>query len=206
MVLLGIFLALAVGGVLLFALFSGKTTSDSIGNVTVWGTMDSQIFRLMTELSEPYIKEASNRIDYVQKDERFYQEELIDALAAGAGPDLFFLRAENTQQNLNKIFVLPFESYSLRRFKDTFIEGTEIFLSTNGIIAFPFTVDPLIMYWNRDLLSSEGESLPPVYWDEFLTLSPKITKRDQASNILRATVALGEYVNIDHAKDIIAEL
>lgn len=206
MVMLGIFLALALGGVLFFALFSGREPKDSIGQVTVWGTMEARIFEKLIELSEPYIDGARDRITYTEKDERFYQTELIDALAAGAGPDIFFLSAENTLENKNKVFVLPYESYSERRFKDTFIEGSEIFLSPEGTIAFPFIVDPLVMYWNRDLLSSEGESLPPEFWDEFLSLSPKITKRDQSLNILRATVALGEFRNVNHAKDIIATL
>ena len=206
MVVLGIFLALALGGVLFFALFSGKDGKDSIGNVTVWGTMEGRIFQQLIEFSQTYIDGATERITYVEKDERFYQDELIDALAAGVGPDIFFLKGENTLQNQNKIFILPFENYSERRFKDTFIEGSEIFLSPEGIIAFPFTVDPLVMYWNRDLLSSEGESLPPKFWDEFLSLTPRITKRDQASNILRATIAFGEFRNVNNAKDIIATL
>lgn len=206
MVMLGIFLALALGGVLFFALFSGEDEKDSIGQVTIWGTMEARVFEQLIETSQPYINGARERITYVEKDERFYQDELIDALAAGVGPDLFFLRAENTLQNKNKVFVLPYESYSQRRFKDAYIEGSEIFLAEEGIIAFPLTVDPLVMYWNRDLLSSEGEPLPPEFWDEFLSLSPKITKRDQALNILRATVALGEFRNVNHAKDILATL
>ena len=106
----------------------------------------------------------------------------------------------------NKIFVLPYESFSERRFKDTYIEAAELYLDETGVIAFPFIVDPLVMYWNRDILSREGVAVPPQFWDEFFVLSPKITKRDRSSNILQATVALGEYGNITHAKDILATL
>ena len=62
------------------------------------------------------------------------------------------------------------------------------------------------MYWNRDVLEREGVPIQPKSWDEFFVLSPMITKRDRSSNILQATVALGEYRNITHAKDILAAL
>jgi ABC-type glycerol-3-phosphate transport system substrate-binding protein len=62
------------------------------------------------------------------------------------------------------------------------------------------------MYWNRTIFSNANVSLPPKYWDEFFTLSPRLTLRNQANTITRATVALGEYQNIPHAKDILATL
>ena len=65
MVVLGIFLALALGGVLFFALFSGKDGKDSIGNVTVWGTMERRIFQQLIEFSQTYIDGATEQITYV---------------------------------------------------------------------------------------------------------------------------------------------
>jgi ABC-type glycerol-3-phosphate transport system substrate-binding protein len=47
---------------------------------------------------------------------------------------------------------------------------------------------------------------PPGFWDEFFVLSPRLTVRDQASNIVRSFVALGEYQNVSHAKDILSAL
>lgn len=77
----------------------------------------------------------------------------------------------------------------------------------NGVVALPFAIDPLVMYWNRDLFNNSSITEPPKYWDEFLTLAPKLTIRDQkTADITQSAVAFGEYVNIDHAKDVIAML
>ncbi len=62
------------------------------------------------------------------------------------------------------------------------------------------------MYFNRDLLSAAGISTAPKYWDEFLQIVPKLTHKDSALNISQSAVAMGEYRNIAHAKDILAAL
>ena len=58
---------------------------------------------------------------------------------------------------------------SERDFKNTYIEEGELYLAANGILGLPITVDPMVMYWNRDIFSSAAIAAPPSYWDEFLT-------------------------------------
>lgn len=207
LIILGVFFVLAIAGVISFALSDeGTVETESIGAVIVWGTIENIIFREQIKTLGSINRVAGKAVQYVEKDPRTYREELVEAFATGAGPDLFFLSQDQIVKQKNKIFITPFESFSERRFKDAFIEEAELFLDPSGIIAFPYVVDPVVMYWNRDILSREGISVPPQFWDEFVTLSPRITKRDQGSNILRATVALGEHNNIEHAKDILVTL
>lgn len=205
-VVLIVFVVLIIAGVLLFALVNkeGKT-KDTIGIVVIWGTLNQELMnkQLLFLRSE---NENTRDVTYVEKDERTYNDELVEAIASGIGPDLFLLSQSDILRQQNKIYQIPFESYSVRRFKDSFIEEGELYLNNTGIVALPFYVDPMVMYWNRDILSREGFSTSPEYWDEFFVLSPKITKRDQSSNISQATVALGEFKNITHAKDILSAL
>lgn len=206
-IITGVFLVLAVGGVIAFSLFSGKGSKDDlVGRVVIWGTVDAKVMTELINKSESIIKDASELIVYVEQDSRTYYSGLVEAIAEGTGPDLFILDQDRIRSEYNKIFVLPYESFSERRFKDTYIEEAELYLDETGVIAFPFLIDPLVMYWNRDILSREGVAVPPQFWDEFFVLSPKITKRDRTSNILQATVALGEYGNVTHAKDILSAL
>jgi hypothetical protein len=84
----------------------------------------------------------------------------------------------------------------------------------------PALTNPLVLYWNKDLLASAGYSQPPRYWDELFDMARAITSC-QASvvathsstvagcdrptlSIKKATVALGSWDNVRHAKDIMS--
>jgi ABC-type glycerol-3-phosphate transport system substrate-binding protein len=64
----------------------------------------------------------------------------------------------------------------------------------------------MVMYWNRDIFTNKNITLPPVYWDEFLTLAPVLTEKDEANEILKSAISFGEFENVDNAKDILATL
>jgi ABC-type glycerol-3-phosphate transport system substrate-binding protein len=62
------------------------------------------------------------------------------------------------------------------------------------------------MYWNRDLFASAGVPTPPQYWNDFLTLAPRLTAYDTTSTVRRSAAALGEWQNIANAKAILSAL
>ena len=207
MAIIGIFLVFAALGVLAFAGFRGigNDKEDSVGKIVVWGTVSSTN---MEEVLDPlrFDGQVYDGVSYVEKDVRTYAAELINALAAGRGPDLFLLEHDQLLQFEDKLTVVPYDTYSEREFKDTFIEGGEIFLTPTGILSLPFSVDPMVMFWNRDIFTSESVANPPEYWDEFFVLAPVLTEVDQASNIERSFVAMGEYRNVTHAKQALSTL
>jgi len=196
---------LTVLAVLIFSGVGGFFERTRIISIEMWGTESERfILNLLFKMDEEYLDFA--RVSYVKKDARTYESNLVEALAIGQGPDLFMLPHEWIIPHKNKFTIIPYEAFSQRAFKDTFIEEGELYLSEEGILGLPFIVDPLVMYWNRNIFSTVGIANPPRFWDELFDLSEKITLRDQASNILRSTVALGEFSNIDHAKDILSIL
>jgi ABC-type glycerol-3-phosphate transport system substrate-binding protein len=73
-------------------------------------------------------------------------------------------------------------------------------------MAIPFTVDPLIMYWNRDMFFSAGIPNPPKTWDELNSLVPKLTKLSTDLRIEKSAVAMGEFSNISNASSILSAL
>ncbi len=209
LIVIAILMALALIAVLML---SGVIPGFSLGGgggsavpVTMWGTIPyGQVSELIINLNDN--NKNLFAITYIQKNPATYDEELIDALASGKGPDLWVLREDSILKNKNKIVPISFESFSERAFKDSFIGEGELFLSKNGIIALPFTIDPIILYWNRDLFTSADISQPPKSWDEFVSASPKMTLRDSGGNITQAGSALGEFKNIDHSQDIVSLL
>jgi ABC-type glycerol-3-phosphate transport system substrate-binding protein len=93
-----------------------------------------------------------------------------------------------------------------RDFLDTYIGGAQLYLGAQGALAIPILVDPLVMYWNRDLFTNAGIATYPQYWDQFPGLVPKLTQIDANRNIQRSSVALGEFTNVPHAREIFGSL
>ncbi|MBU1557796.1 extracellular solute-binding protein [Patescibacteria group bacterium] len=202
--ILGVFLFFIVLGVILFAGF-GNNTSTTIGTVNIWGTVDKNIMEnLLAELRRE--DDSFTGVKYKEVNSEIFDEELAEALASGKGPDVFMLSQYSILKHQDKIFPIPYESYLMRDFKDKFIEEGELYLKENGILSLPFIVDPLVMYWNRDIFSRKGISVPPTSWDEFFDLSQNITEKDDNLNILTSLVPFGEFRNINNAKEIISTL
>jgi len=199
-----IFSVSIVFGIALFAL-SRNSSSEVRANLVVWGTVPANVFKTAYDASS--IKSNKNvTVKYEEKSVASFDTEFIEALADGAGPDLVILREDFLYKHRNRFFMIPYTSFSERSFKDRFIEQAEMFLTAEGILAFPFIVDPLVLYWNRDLFSNSTIPLPPQYWDELNGLVPKLTKKDTSGSILQSTIAFGEYRNVTNAKEILSML
>lgn len=204
-IILIIFIAFIALAVIVFSTFRGGSDSDKNVELTIWGTVDQKIFNDFFR-QERIDDSEYPMVTYVQKNSEDYENALIEAIAKGSAPDMFFITPENLLNLKDLIVKVPFSSYSERTFKDSFLQESELFIDAEGISAFPVLIDPLVMYWNRDLYQSAGLSQPPQFLDEFFTIAPRVTEKDQAFNINKSAVALGEYDNINHAKEILANL
>lgn len=118
----------------------------------------------------------------------------------------FFITDDLVFKYSNKIYTIPYQSFPVNTFKNSFVGAGEVFLTSKGVLAFPLTVDPLMMYYNRSVLDANGIAYPPVYWDEFFNLVPLLTKKDDRGFITKSTVAMGQFSNVLHAKDLLSAL
>ena len=205
MILLAVFGALAISGVLIFALVVGGGGGNTVGPIVIWGTLDPGP---ITVALRQAMEEDSrlSQVSYVQRDPALYADELTNALASGAGPDIFLLRQDYAVRDAGRVTVLPYEYLSESEFRNTFVEATSPYLVPSGVLAIPLLADPMVMYWNRDLLSSAGFAEPPKFWDEISGLAERIVKKDEAGSIKKSAVAFGEHQNVEHAKDIVSLL
>ncbi len=202
-----IFIALAVFGVLVFSgaiPLGNDSAPGALGTVTLWGTVKSATLSPLLEKFND--ANQSFILQYVEKSEDTLDEELLEALADGKGPDLFFLPDDLAFHYANRIFTIPYESYPLASFKNSFAGAGEVFLTSAGIMAFPLSIDPLMMYFNRSILDANAVVYPPVSWEEVSALIPIITPKDDSNKIIKSAVALGHFSNVVHAKDILATL
>lgn len=180
----------------------GKSSQQASGNIIVWGTIP-------TKTMQPYIEKSQTKdlkIQYKVQDEETYESDLINAFAAGEGPDLFIMPHEYILRHSNKVFEIPYASFPKNIYQSTYIDESDLFLSENGVIAMPVLVDPLIMYYNKTLVSSAFVLNIPEYWDEFLDFASQVTVANSNGEVSISAVSMGTYSNISSAKDIISTL
>lgn len=208
LVVLGIFATLVLLGMLAFSgklpFLPSSSSEINYGTVTVWGTFPSNIMQSL--IADKLRNNKSVTIRYVEKNKATFSVDLIEALASDRGPDLFLIAQDEILHNLNKIALIPYTSVTERDFKDTFIEEGEMFFRPEGIVALPLSVDPIVMYWNRDILTNAGIVAPPTKWNEFYGMVPRVVVRDQSGGISRGFASLGEYRNVSHAKELLSVL
>lgn len=204
MIMFALLVVVIIAGVVVFAL-QRQGGKDRATPITMWGTISEDIINdLQLRINDA--QESSVEIIYTEFNEDEFEAELIEALASGTGPDTAILSDDMILPHENKLFLINYEFYPQEQFLNNFIEAGEVLLREEGILGFPLTIDPMVLYWNRTILNNEGISTVPDAWDQFLTLVPKLVIRDSASNISRAGVALGEFRNINNAKEILVSL
>lgn len=203
MILIGVFCLFVIVGIILFSAYRGN--SQNAATMVVWGTIPSLTFNDIIQKTSLY-QSKQYTIQYVEKSEENFDADFIESLASGDGPDLFMLPSDKILKHRNKIFAIPYNVFTQRQFKDSFIGGAEVYMAPEGTLALPISADPLVMYWNRSIFTDVQITQPPQYWDQFYDLANAISEKNGALDILRSAVALGGFANISHAKEIVLNL
>ncbi len=199
----GVFVAFIIFGVLAFSFFTART--NSVGTVQIWGTEDSGMMNaLISTLNQS--DKSFQGVSYIQKPAATYQTDVINAMASGSGPDIILLGQDQLESFTDKVDTIPYSAVSQADFSSSYVDESQLFLTPTGPLALPFLIDPLVLYWNRDLLTTAGLGQPPQYWDTLLTQAQKLTKLDASNNITQSAIALGGWDNIANAKDILSAL
>ena len=104
-ILLVVFIAAAIFGLLVFSgtipLGSNSNTAGSAGTVVLWGTVRA-------DTMAPLIEEFNTAnptfiVKYQQKYVDTFNQDLLEALASGTGPDMFFMTDDLAYEYSNKI-------------------------------------------------------------------------------------------------------
>jgi multiple sugar transport system substrate-binding protein len=209
LVLVTIFAVLGLLALTLLSTYKPPATSEAVelGNlVVIWGTVPAVAFK---QVLDPLVEEieAYRVVQYVEKDARTFDTDILNALAENRGPDIVFIPHEKLVAMRNKIQPLPYDNFPLRDFRDSYIDGAEIFTLADGVYAFPVAIDPLVMYYNRDLFNTKNIIAPPATWEAVINeVVPALVERDFARTIIRSPLAFGEYRNVQNGFGIISML
>lgn len=209
-VIIGVFVVLAVGGAIYFANPPEDKSSElagAAGKVTIWGTypLTPDLTKFFADFNQRYSKAFS--VEYRAFDPRTFDRDIVEGLASGMGPDILLLPDDLILRHSDKILPMSYTpQFGQREFLNTFVQAAEIYLHPNGIVAFPYAIDPMVMYWNRDIFTNASIPEPPKYWDDFKLLAPRLTKTDRAQKVVQSALPLGEFSNVKNAKSILSML
>ncbi len=183
----------------------GKNSTEQLASepVVLWGTLPKLTIEEILKRAQDDAGEES-AITYVEKSAETFEADLIDALASDKGPDLVLVSHPTLLKQRDKILPIPYTYLPERTFKDSFIEASEVMLSSEGSLGLPFFSDPIIMYWNRDMFTKAGIPSAPATWLEVQLLPERLTKLDSNGNINESAVALGGVTNVAHFKEILS--
>lgn len=176
----------------------------------IWGTGDEE--ELWKTFAGTYKEEnvPSATIEYAQKDPKTYEAELLNALAAGRGPDIFFLSDADLARQRDKIAPLAdgLLGYRKRDIKNIFADGAAgaIIGASGALLATPLSLDTLALFFNRDHLNAANIPHPPATWEELLEETKILTRLSSVGGIQRSGIAIGTASNVAHAADILAAL
>lgn len=207
MVLIGgaVFLTLIVVLILSGAIPGLKNDAQKSATLTFWGFDDERIWDEILRSSKDENPRVT--INYKRKTLENFESDLLNAIARGDSPDIFILPSEYLKKFEDKISPAPSLLITEREIVQQFINASAQFLThKKEVLGIPLYADPLVLYWNKDLFTREAIALPPATWDEFLAISQKITKKDNAGNISTAGAAVGRAKNIKNAPAILTAL
>ncbi len=202
MIVFGFFI---VFGMIAFSSYKATKQVNTTTEIKVWGTIDKTVF---DSFIKKYQEDNSIKFNltYTYKSIDTIDNLLVEAIATGNGPDAILVPQSLEKRYLDKVLLIPFSNISERTFRDTFVQESDIYVYPNGIFALPLFVDPMLMYWNKDMFATAGIALPPTKWSEFPQLASKLSQSDSNANIISSAASLGEYRNVDNAKALLSTL
>jgi len=188
--------------------------------LTYWGLWEPD--SVMQEVIDSY--EAANphvTIQYVRRpfSGGVYKDQLLSRLSSAdtqESPDI--MRIHNTwlPQFYKELAPLPDGVMSSAEYSQTFYETAERDFSLNSeIYGIPLMVDTLGLFYNKDIMESNGkliegqDDIVAPDWDAFITLAEDITvweDEDKKEGIEVAGAALGTSANILHSEEILSLL
>ena len=192
-----------------FFLRGGSESPTSVkATLNFWGVFDkaSAYNSALTSFQGRY---PNITINYTSFDSvENYERSLLNALAAGKGPDIFMIRNNDLFRKINKIFPLSASKYTLLDIRHSFpaIVKNDFTRGTN-IYALSLSIDTLAFVYNRSIFNEAAIVFPPETWQEFQGLVPKLTEKNESGDITQAGVALGwSGKNVNHSKHILSLL
>jgi ABC-type glycerol-3-phosphate transport system substrate-binding protein len=194
-------------GLFVFATYSGESSKETTGPVTIWGTLPREGMQTMF-LTLAQADVTFKDVSYIEKSEVTLTADLATAIATGSGPDLVLASQEVLQPLSRFVALIPSAQLPEATFVNSFVQAGSVYAAQDGTgyYGVPFLVDPIVLYSNRTILSSNGVARPPATWEALVGLVPSVAITTPSRQIVRGLIALGTYDNVANARGILSTL
>jgi ABC-type glycerol-3-phosphate transport system substrate-binding protein len=203
-----VFLLLIVGSLVLLKTYRASNSNDvvQIGTVEIWGTLSAEGFEAIID-EKGKLNESYSNVSYRYIEAENFTDRFVNALAERKGPDMLLLSSDQLVELRSKIRSISYETFPRRDIESQYVDGAQIFALQDGLYAYPLMLDPLVLYWNKDVLARENLLQAPTTWEALVNqYVPLLTKRSADRTIEKSAVALGEYQNIENAFSVVSLL
>ena len=182
-----------------------KQSNGPAAKLSVWGTEPAESFSPIAT-AYPYAT-----VKYTHIDPANYQSQLLAALAAGAGPDVFEIG--NRQLPKWRAVLAPMPATYAQTFGPLTLSGifpdvvAQDFTDGTSTYGLPLSIDTLAMIYNKDLFNTAGIALPPKTWNDFDSDIVQLRAVNSSGQITQAAAAIGgSETSIPNAPDILSLL
>src|SRR3989338_9336928 len=118
-IILAIFGLFIIAGLIVVATVKGQG-EEPVVTLTMWGSQPREHVEALTHY---YFSENDKlKVRYVELDVSKLDQELLEALASGKGPDLILLPVELLIRHMDKLQIIPYTVVSERSFLDTYVQ------------------------------------------------------------------------------------
>lgn len=132
-----------------------------------------------------------------------YEKTVVEALAAGKGPDIWEIRQDALPRHRDKLAYLNQNSGQIALIKKLFSPVVaEDLIKNNRLYGLPWGLDPLVVVANSELLTKAKAKQIPTEWTAFAKLASQLTVQEEGK-IVRPGLAMGSIGNVDRASSIL---
>jgi len=206
-IFLGIVVAIVLALILVMAgVLPGRRDTVQEIDIDVW-VLDEDTKVWKTSVNRFGSSYPNVNVNVTEIDPKLYESELVNALAAGRGPDVFMFNSKWLVEHGDKVTPAPAEKITVESFRGIFPQVAEQdFISEERIHAMPLTMDTLALVYNRDIFDRKGVVLPPRTWTEFDAAVTAITSFENGVLRDKASAIGGTSKSIPNAADILSLL
>lgn len=208
---IAIFITVVVISSLVAGCFGQKENTGPV-DLTMYGLDDSDVMEpIIQKYQEKY---SAVRIKYKKfADPAAFEDLLVNEIAEGEGPDIFYLHNTWLPRHIKKIVPLQSETLIPEKFTEIFANvSKKDFVQpdpkdgTDKIYALPLYVDTLALYYNKKDFEQKfpERGKPAGSWQVFQNEASQLRVQESDTNALsRGAIALGRADNIRLTADIL---
>ncbi len=194
--------------IVVLAFMLGGSTAPKVGQyqLTVWGTQDASVWSQIITDYQAFRPNVT--VKYPSVNANSYDATLLNALAAGNGPDIFEINNRQLLENLSRITPVSSQQFNISQLGNLFPDVVNSDFTFNGqIYALPLNMDTLALFYNGNMFNTGHVALAPPTWSNIEALVPVFKKSDSKGQINQAAIALGgSSLTVNYAPDILSLL